>query len=192
MITAAQVKKEFRERLEPVGLWDALDLRESQFLDLPSEVFVELVLFNAGVAAKVAAVANDVRLAHSDEEIDIVIRAHWQVRSVIYGGHALGLSGGVRAAERFDVVLVSGDVTQKITVDVTKEGLDVLKTKFQGTVSDPLAHRRLVQELVRVFVENTITQGGTSYWDPVRSPALDLNAAGVQYMIGHQLFKVGA
>jgi len=192
MIAAAEVKKEFRERLEALGLWNNLDLRESQVLDLPSEVFVELVVFNAGVADKIADVANDVRLAHPDEEIDIVIRAHWQVRSVEYGGYAVGISGGVRAAERFDVVLISGDVTQKVTVDVTKDGLNVLKSKFQGSVADPLAHRQLVKELVRAFVEETVKQGGTSYWDPVRAPALDLNAAAVQYMIGHQLFKVGA
>ncbi len=192
MIAAAEVKKEFRARLEALGLWASLDLRESQFLDLPSEVFVELVLFNAGVADKIADVANDVRLAHPDEEIDVIIRAHWQVRNVLPGGYAVGSDGGVRAAERFDVVLVSGDVTQKVTVDVTKDGLNILKSKFQVTTADPLAHRQLVKELVRVFVEKTVTQGGTSYWDPVRSPALDLNAAGVQYMIGHQLFKVGA
>src|SRR5664279_1603887 len=100
MISALDVKSEFRRRLETAGLWESLDLRESQFLDLSPQVFVEVVLSDAGVTNKVADVTNDIRLAHPDDEIDIVIRAHWQVRSVSYAGVARDLSGGIRTAER--------------------------------------------------------------------------------------------
>ncbi len=191
MISASDLKREFKQRLEAVGLWNELDLRESQFLDLPPQVFVELVLHDAGVAEKIADVAGDIRAAHQNEEIDIVIRAKWQVRGKpLYAGYALGLSGGVRAAERFDVVIVSGDVTQKITVDVLKDAVDLLRSKLQPITADPVAHRNIVADLVQHFVEMQLSQGGTSYWDPVRHPHLDVNAAAVQYMIGHELFKI--
>jgi hypothetical protein len=186
MISASDLKREFKERLEAVGLWNKLDLRESQFLDLPPQVFVELVLHDAGVAERIADVAGDIRAAHRDEEIDIVIRANWKIRSVLYAGHALGLSGGVRAAERFDVVIMSGDETRKVTIDVLKDAVDLLKSKLLPG----MAYEQVVKELVQKFVEMELAQGGTSYWDPVRHPHLDVNAAAVQYMIGHELFKI--
>jgi hypothetical protein len=192
MISALDVKSEFRRRLETAGLWESLDLRESQFLDLSPQVFVEVVLSDAGVTNKVADVTNDIRLAHPDDEIDIVIRAHWQVRSVSYAGVARDLSGGIRTAERFEVVIASGSVTQNVVVDVTKGAIDLLKSRLHQTAVDPIAHRRIVADLVRGYVELHLSQGGTSYWDPVRFPQLDINEAAVQYMIGHQLFKVGA
>ncbi len=189
MISALDLKSEFKERLEAAGLWDKLDLRDSQFLDIPPQVFVELVMNDAGVAGRIADVAGDVQLSHPDEDMDIVIRAHWEVRSVEYSGVAVGLSGGVRAAERFEVVIASGSVTQRIAVDVTKDALDLLKSRMGETVADPRG--QIVKELVRKFVEMQLSRGGTSYWDPIRSSQLDLNAAAAQYMIGHEMFFVG-
>jgi len=191
MISALDVKSEFRERLQAAGLWDQLDLRESQFLDVPPQVFVELVTYDAGVADRIADVAGDVQLSHPDEDMDIVIRAHWQVRTVEYAGVAIGLSGGIRAAERFEVLISSGSVTQKIAVDVTKDAIDLLKSRLGATLADPRVHRQIVKEIVKKFIDMQLSQGGTSYWDPIRSPQLDLNAAAVQYMIGHQLFFIG-
>ena len=190
MIGALDVKRELKERLEAVGLWNKLDLRESQFLELPPQVFVELVLFDASVVNRIADIASDIQLAHPDDGIDIVIRAHWKIRSVNYAGYAVGFSGRVRAAERFDVVIVSGDVTQKVTVDVLQDASSVLKSKLQPVVADSAAYRKIVADLVRRFVEMQLAQGGTSYWDPIRHPHLDINAADVQYMIGHELFVV--
>ena len=192
MISALDVKSEFKRRLDAAGLWDSLDLRESQFLDLPPRVFVELVVFDAGVLGKIADVASDVRLTHPEEEIDIVVRAHWQVAEVEYAGPAIGLSGGMRGAERFDVKISSGSVTQEVSVDVTLDATSLLKSRLETTNVDPLKHRRIVADLVRGYLELHLSQGGTSYWDPVRSPHLDLNAAAAEYMIEHQLFKVGA
>jgi hypothetical protein len=192
MISALDVKSELRRRLEAAGLWESLDLRESQFLDLSPQVFVELVLYDAGVLGKVTDIANDVRLAHPDDEIDVVIRAHWQVRSVLYAGYAVGLSGGVREAERFDIVISSGSVSQSIVVDVTKAAIDLLASRLHATAPGPLTHRQVEANLVRGYVELQLSQGGTSYWDPIRFPQLDINASAVEYMIGHQLFKVGA
>ncbi|HEY5177608.1 MAG TPA: hypothetical protein VII95_18790 [Terriglobales bacterium] len=191
MIAALDVKREFRERLEATGLWDSLDLTGSQFLDLSSQVFVELVLFDAGVANRVADIAGDIRLSHPDEEIDVVIRARWSVRSVHYAGAAVGLSGGVRMADRYDVVIVSGSVSQRIIVDVTKDAIEQLESRLKAPGVDPSTYRQIVADLVRGYVELHLSHGGTSYWDPVRFPSLDINAAAVQYMIGHQLFKVG-
>lgn len=192
MISALDVKGEFKERLQAAGLWDKLDLRESQFLDLPPQVFVELVTYDAGIADKLADVAGDVQLSHPDEEMDIVIRAHWQITSIRYAGQAVGLSGGVRAAERFEVLISSGSASQRVVVDVTKDAIDLLKSRMSATAVDPRAHRQIVTELVQKFVEMHLSQGGTSYWDPIRVSQLDLNAAAVQYMIGHQLFFIGS
>ena len=195
MISALDVKSEFKGRLQAAGLWEKLDLRESQFLDIPPQVFVELVSDDAGVAGRIADVAADVQLSHPDEDMDIVIRAHWRVRSVEYAGVAVGLSGAIRAAERFEVMIESGSVTQKITVDVTKDALDLLRSRIRATVPDRRRHDQIVKDLVREFVQKStemqLSRGGTSYWDPIRSPQLELNAAAVQYMIGHQLFFIG-
>lgn len=188
MISALDVKGELRGRLQAAGLWDKLDLRESQFLDIPPQVFVELVTYDAGIANKLADIASDVQLGHPDEEMDIIIRAHWQVSSVQYVGQAIGLSGGIRAAERFEVLISSGGVSQRVVVDVTKDAIDLLRARIGATVSDPRGHRQIITELVQKFVEMHLSQGGTSYWDPIRAPQLDLNAAAVQYMIGYQLF----
>lgn len=190
MISALDIKGEIRGRLQAAGLWEKLDLRESQFLDLPPLVFVELVLYDAGLVNRVADIANDIQLAHPEQEMDTVIRAHWQVRSVLYAGYAMGLSGGIRAAERFDVIIFSGSVTQQVIVDVTKDALDLLRSKLGVTDADPLPHRQLIANLVRSYVEMQLAQGGTSYWDPIRVPHLDVNAAAVQYMVGHELFML--
>jgi len=76
-------------------------------------------------------------------------------------------------------------------VEVTLAALNKLREKFalSERVGSPAwvregdVHEETLKELVREFLDFQLSSGGTSYWDPIRFPKLELKEAAVSYLM---------
>jgi hypothetical protein len=194
-ITPIQVEDLVEGQLRDAGLSKFVSREYSQFLDLGDELFVEVVLTDGTPL-------NDVEkiVRRTSEEVkaqgirlDSVVRALWEVEEVHHVGPSRSSSGGLRAASEFEVTLRSGARRQRVIVDVSWGAVEFLRQKlglgkFVSGSGDALQKGHLSEELVgervRGFVEHELSAGGTSYWDPILYPRLDLNEAAMLFLVG--------
>jgi hypothetical protein len=97
-------------------------------------------------------------------------------------------------ALEFRAKLRSGPKETEVRVDVTMAALTVLRQKLgkdafvmqvgwspdKGDVEEAN-----IAAAVRAYLEMLLSQGGTSYWDPLLDPHLNLNESAMSYVLGH-------
>lgn len=162
-MTADQVKEETERKLQSLGLLSALDLRRTQFLDLPDGTFAELVLVDAGREEEIREA-----LSGFDPEVDLRIHPIWKTETVGEPEIAISQSGGIIAARIVAVRLRSGSAVTDVQVAITWLAEQELK-QMLGMEPD-------LKKLAREYVENWLQWGGESYWDPRRHQRLEIGA----------------
>ena len=158
---ADQVRGEIQGTLQRAGLLSVLDLRRTQFLDLPDGTYAELVLTDGGREDEIRQA-----LADSMTGVDLSIHPVWAIETIGEPEIAYSPTGGIRTARVLAVSLRSGSVSTTVQVAVTWLAEEELK-RMLGT-EPPL------KALVREYVEESLQWGGESYWDPRRYPQLEI------------------
>jgi hypothetical protein len=192
--TFHQLREMLEKRLRDAGLAQYINKERSQFLDLDGEVFAEIVLNDGSVLDEVEKV---VRLAADEMKaqgvsLDSLVRAQWEIVSIRYSGQSRtpDLNNWIAAVE-FRVVLRSGVRQCVVTMDVTWAALELLKHKLglKDTETQralPRGHvvREMVAPIVRKFLEQNLSRGGTSYWDPLQDSHIQLTATDMSFLLG--------
>lgn len=189
----AELATILRDRLLAAGLGTALNEEKSQFLDLSDGFFAEIVLNDGSKLAVTDQIVRDVKeqLNERGVELESVVRAVWSVKNIRFIGPARGVSGGLKAALEFEAVLESGGRDCSVSVEVTLAALNKVREKFAlservgspAWVSEGDVHEETLKKLVREFLDFQLSSGGTSHWDPILFPRLELKEAAVSYLV---------
>ncbi len=178
-MTAAELERLTRAKLEKIGLLRYIDADKSQFLDLPEGSFVELVIRDGSKLPEFTAIAGELH-ATAGERVDSIVRAVWEVESVESPLQAYSAeTGSPRTAVQYPVNIRSGNATRRIFVEVTflagetfeQHGLD----------------REAIKDVVAEFTRLELRKGGASYWDPVRFPYLEVSAEVASFIVSGAL-----
>jgi|HubBroStandDraft_2_1064218.scaffolds.fasta_scaffold13174_2 hypothetical protein len=189
-ITFTQAEELYERRIRESGLDQFRDRERSQFLDLQDQIFVEIVLNDATRLDDAERIVRNLAREFKDQGIhlDSVVRAVWEIGDVGYLGPSRTSDGGLRAALEFHVTLKSGTRLHGVTVDVSWGAAEFLEQKFslksKGTRHGNQVGKEMLAKAVRSFVQHQLTVGGTSYWDPIRFPRLELNDAAMLFLMG--------
>src|SRR5579863_1768899 len=181
----SELQKRIEVELAVAGIMPVVDRDKSQFLtDLP-DWFVEIVLADASRQADAEQIVRGIsaEIRESGINLDAVVRSLWEVGRVWFAGPARTIEGGLRAALDFRGQLQSGRRETEVRVDVTIPALVVLRQQLgkEDFVSGGWSPQRGdvdeqdIGAAVTRFLELQLSQGGTSYWDPLLDSHLDLN-----------------
>jgi hypothetical protein len=189
------LQKQVEVNLSLAGIMPVVDRDKSQFLtDLP-DWFAEIVLTDTSRQADAEQILKEIssNLHKTGTSLDVVVRSLWNVTRVWYVGPARTKEGGIRTALDFRAELRSGQRTTEVHVDVTIAALMVLRQHLgkeeiaiigwspqKGDVDE-----QDISAAVARYLEVQLNQGGTSYWDPLLDPHLDLNESAMSYVLGH-------
>jgi len=186
-MTSTELERRLREGLATAGLSSVLDEHKSQFLEFPDGLFAELVLNDGSKLVEVERIVGQLRdcLAKEKIELDVVVRATWTVQSVNDPCPAIGVSGGIRAAWAFPVVLASGGEKVPAEVDVTYSAILEIKNRLAQSSDKLLDEKAVMKEVVKEFLKLELSLGGESYWDPIRYPQRELDDAALAYVMFH-------
>lgn len=172
MVTDLQGKLE--GRLNQAGLLSYLDKEESRFIDLEDDFLIELVARDSTKLAEFGRIVEEVR--SGNPRVKTLIRAHWEIVSVGNPEPAYSTqSGGLRAAALYPVELKSGRGSARVSVEVSTLAGRI----FEGRGLD-------AREMVRDLVDERLSKGGPSYWDPERYPQLEISANMAEYMVSRK------
>lgn len=163
-MSAEQIRTEIERKLQCANLLPFVDLKDSQFLDIP-ETFVEIVLNDAGKVEEVRQALNGLQTP-----VDLRIHPVWQIESIGDPELVISPSAGISIARLIAVRLRSGSLTTVVQVSVSWEAEEELK-KILGTEKPDF-----LKDLTREFVENRLKWGGRSYWDPRLHERLEIGA----------------
>ena len=179
-MTVVEVHDLLFDKLQANGVAEFVHRELSQVLDFPEEFFVEVVLRDAAKMPQAERAILELTeiLKTKGLELNALVRAIWEVKTVELVGAAYGSTGVPRNATCFRVLLRSGAREESVHVNVTRAATEELCRKA-GV--DP--NREMLEQLVREFVKMRVTVGGMSYWDPLRVPERDLTAAGMTYLL---------
>lgn len=194
-MTESELESLIFERLRQAGIADIVDRDLSQFLWVGSEFFAEIVLTDASRQSDAEHVLREVaaELERGGTALDFVVRSTWQVVSVHYAGVARTAEGGLRNSLDFRAKLISGAKQIEVRVDIPMTSLDLLRQKLGKDAlimqTDWSPDKGDVEEVslgeaVRAYLETLVSQGGTSYWDPVLDKHIDLNESAMSYVLG--------
>jgi len=186
--TFHQLRDMLDKRLKEAGLTEFIDWQSYQFLDLGGEAFIEVVVRDA---SRLEDAKRVVELAAEDIKakgisVDSVVRAQWEVVSVDYQGPSYaGDPPQTLAADRFRVILRSGPKRHVVSMDVSFAAIELLKRKLGLRDSDaPQGLPEMVAPIVQKFVEQNLSRGGTSYWDPLQDRLVELSATDMSFLMG--------
>jgi hypothetical protein len=188
-----EIEELLDRRLREAGLSRFVNRDQSQFLDLQDELFVEIVLNDASRQENVEQIVRHTaqELKARSIKLDSVVRALWEIADVSYVGPSRSADGGLRAAYEFHVDLKSGDRPQRVIVDVFWGAMEFLEQKlglqkFRARNQWAKGHldEEMVVKTVRSFVQHQLSLGGTSYWDPLMHPRLEMNDAAMLFLLG--------
>jgi hypothetical protein len=177
--TAEELEKIAKERFSAAGLMPDLVEDKSQFLDLPGELFAEIVVRNGSKVRDFRQIMADLG-SGSEQKFDVIVRPLWQIESV--GDPRIAYSpdtGAPRAAEQFPVDLRSGDAKQRVWVDVTFLAGKV----FEENGIDTEGVKRIIADLIG----DQLRKGGESYWDAIRFPHLEINGDTASFLASRSL-----
>lgn len=202
-MTSTEVEKLIRDALTSAGLWHIVDQYKSQFLEFPDGFFAEIVLHDGSKLADVGSVVRQVEehLRRQGTELDVIIRAHWNVERVKHVGTAGAAAGRPRLAETFEAILVSGGYRTLVTVDVTHTVWLGIAHRSPGSPPEPefgpidasnVEETNRVTDFVIQFLQLRLSFGGANYWDPIREPSLELNESALQYLTDYSSMGQGA
>jgi len=186
ILMADKLQGLLEKRLSDADLLKYFDREHSQFLDLDGgEIFVEIVLNDGSAIEKVQKVVD---LAAEEMKpqgisLDRVVRALWEITSVDYSGPSLTIDlKQRRAAEEFRAILKSGSKQCKVIVDVTWAAIELLRHELAPEASTDV--REMITPLARRLLEQNLSHGGTSYWDPITDSRLELTATDMSFLLG--------
>jgi len=173
----SDLEAHFRQRLQDSGLLPFFD-EHSQFLEFPSGFFVDVVVKDGTKLPEFRRVVDQIR-AEAPGRLDAIVRAIWEVEKVGDPEPAHAADGGLRAAERYPVELRSGAAHQQAWVEVTL--LAKLSFRDHGIKGEE------IRNIVGEFVNEQLEKGGASYWDPVRSPNLEISGDTARQIVSRSL-----
>jgi len=193
LMRTAELETVLMDRLKSAGLVAVLNEEKSQFLDLSDGFFAEIVLNDGSKLAATDQIVRNVKeeLKEKGVQLDSVVRAVWSVKGIQFIGPARGVSGGLKAALEFEAILESGSRECSVSVEVSLAALNKLREKFalSERVGSPAwvregdVHEETLKKLVREFLDFQLSSGGTSYWDTIRFPKLELKETAVSYLM---------
>src|SRR5271168_4835315 len=171
-MTSTELEQVVKERLDSIGLWDAIDKHKSQFLEFPDGLFAELVLGDGTMLVDVERIARELQasLRKQDVDLDVIVRCIWTVKDIKDPVPAAEGSG-VRFP--WTAVLASGNLIANVEVDVTLLATLEIKRKFAAEYQSD--GKAVVKEVIKEFLKLQLSFGGETYWDPIRHPRQELN-----------------
>lgn len=189
----AELETAFREGLEQAGLVAALNEEKSQFLGFSDGFLAEIVLNDGSKLPGAERIVRRVKEEFEERgvQVDLIVRAVWRVKEINFIGPARALSGGLKAALEFDVILESGGRQCNVTVEVNLAALNALREKlalpekvgFPGWDRNGDVDEETLRKAVAEYLGFRLSAGGTSYWDPILFPRIELEDATVSYLI---------
>ncbi len=195
-MTAAQIEKLLESRLRNAGLSKYVNKELSQFLELPAELFVEVVLDEGSALDDVGKIVHQTaeELKRQGITLDGVVRTLWEIVGVKYVGHSRTADLQWRAAEEFRAELKSGSRHCQVIVDVFWGAIDVLRhklglketwTTLDAVLPDGHVVREMVAPVVMTFLNQQLARGGASYWDPLLlDQRVELSATDMSFLLG--------
>lgn len=189
----AELETVFRDKLEQAGIVAALNEEKSQFLDLSDGFFAEIVLNDGSKLAGAERIVRSVKeqLEERGVRVDSIVRAVWRVKEINLIRPARGVSGGLKAALEFEAILESGSRQCRASIELTLAALNRLREKlalaekvgFPGWASNGDVDEDTLRKVVAEFLDFQLSNGGASYWDPIRFPKLELKESAVSYLM---------
>jgi hypothetical protein len=179
-MASIDVEAKFEERVRQAGLAAFFSVRESQFLDLGGDFFVEIVAKDSTKLSDFGGIVDEIKAG--DPNIKTIVRAHWEVENIGDPVQAYNMQTGTpRTAVLYPVTLRSGEGTQQIWVEVTTLASMVLRDRGFGSDA--------VRRIIRDFVTERLKIGGSSYWDPMRFSQLEINGDTAEYISSKRSIK---
>jgi hypothetical protein len=174
------VESKFEEKIRQAGLMPFFSAGESHFLDLEGDLFVEIVARDGTKLSEFRRIADEVKA--ENPSVNAVVRAHWEVKKIGEAVQARNLETGAPwFGELYPVTLESGSDTKQVWVEVT-----TLASKgLRGRGFDSEAIKRVVRD----FVGERLTIGGSSYWDPIRFPQLEISGDVAEFIASKRSAK---
>ena len=167
---ATNLQAQLEGRLDQAGLLSYLDREESRFVDLEDDFFVELVARDSTKLPEFDRIVEEVR--SGNPRVRTLIRAHWEIVNVGSPVPAYNMQTGTpRTAAAYPVDLKSGQGTTQAWVEVST----LASIIFKNSGLD-------IKVIMRDFVEERLSKGGASYWDPERYPQLEISANTAEYI----------
>ena len=179
-MTAAEFERNAKQRFQAASLLADFDSDRSRFLEFPDGLFVEIVVRDGAKLGQFQSVVDELT-ASAGERVDLIVRAGWKLVNVNSPQPAYSSGGGLRAAELYPVELVSGTARHQAIVEVTL--LAKLYFRDHGIVGDD------IKAIVEEFVNEQLKKSGASYWDPVRSPELEINGDTARQIVSRSLLS---
>jgi len=179
-MTAAEFEQNAKQRFQSAGLVSDFDSDRSRFLEFPDGLFVEIVVRDGAKLEQFKSVIGELS-ARSGERVDAIVRAEWKLVNVNSPQPAYASGGGLRAAELYPVELVAGAARHQAIVEVTL--LAKLYFRDHGIAGDD------IKTIVEEFVNEQLRKSGASYWDPVRSPELEINGDTARQIVSRSLLS---
>jgi hypothetical protein len=177
---AVDVESKFEAKIRQAGLMPFFSAGESHFLDLGGDLFAEIVASDGTKLPEFRRIAEEVKA--ENPSVNAVVRAHWEVERIGDPVQAYDMqTGAPRTAALYPVILKSGGGEKQIWVEVTTLASMVLKD--HGFDSD--ATRRVIRD----FVGQRLKVGGSSYWDPIRFPQLEISGDTAEYIVSKRSAK---
>ncbi len=177
---AVEVESKFEEKIRQAGLLPFFSANESHFLDLEGDLFVEIVARDSTKLPEFGRIAEEVKA--ENPSVSAVVRAHWEVDRVDDAVQARNFETGAPwFGELYPVTLKSGSGMKQVWVEVTTLASKVLKERG----FDSEATKRVVRD----FVRERLKIGGSSYWDPIRFPQLEISGDTAEYIVSKRSAK---
>src|ERR1700674_328841 len=79
-MTAVDVESKFEEKIRQAGLLPFFSAKESHFLDLEGDLFVEIVARDSTKLPEFGRIAEEVKA--ENPSVKTVVRAHWEIERV--------------------------------------------------------------------------------------------------------------
>jgi len=170
-LVVADLQAQLEGQLNQAGLLPYFDKEESRFVDLEDDFLVELVARDSTKLSEFGRIAKDVEA--KNPKVKTLVRAHWEIREVGRPVQAYDIpgTGAPRMAVLYPVDLRSGEGAQRVWVEVTT----LASMAFEYYKVDE-------KNVVAEFVAEQLSKGGASYWDPQRSPRLEINGDRAEYI----------
>jgi hypothetical protein len=193
MMRTAELETILWDKLKSAGLESVLNEEKSQFLDTSDGFFAEIVLNDGSKLAAAKRIIRTVRqeLKGAGVKLDSIVRAIWRVKEINLIGPARSVSGGLKSALEFEAVLESGSRECPVSVEVTLGALNTLREKLAlfDNVGSPRwtrdgdADADTLRKVVKEFVALQLSFGGTSAWDPLLFPKLQVTEQAIAYLL---------
>jgi hypothetical protein len=179
-MAVADVASKFEEKIRQAGLLPFFSANESHFLDLEGDLFVEIVARDSTKLPEFGRIAAEVKAENPG--VSAVVRAHWEVERV--GDPAQpydSQTGTPRCAMGYPVSLKSGSGDRQIWVEVT--------TLADMVLEEHGFDLEAIKRVVGDFVGDRLKIGGSSFWDPIASPRLEISGDTAEYIVSKRSAK---